>query len=456
MVALAFTLAAAAADADKLDKDAERWLRQVHLLILPDEEATFRALRHAADRKEFERVFWARRDPVPATEANEREAAFARARARADELFALGGRKGSETGCGQVLALLGEPLEVEGRELEVRFDSVAAMREGARRPEVWTYRSRPGDAIEFTGGELRLAFDEECRFDEGGRTLDDLRRIARARVVRPELGHRGTSVGRALLASPRADFPLVLEPKLLLRTQRGEGYVAGLVRADRSGLRGPDGAAAPALAGTVVAQAIDAAGRPSPAVERAVRAAAAADGTFTTSYGLTLKPGRYTLTVGLVAGEKASVTSRALEVPDYDAPGLKLGSLVVYTPAAEASPPDAAGPYAAFTVGPLRLQPHPGNVFERSDALLAVCPLYGGQPDASTRKPSLRARFTFLRDERPVARGEEETFDTPMAVASIGPVPLATFAPGRYVARVEVTDTVAGTSQTQDTAFEIR
>jgi len=55
-----------------------------------------------------------------------------------------------------------------------------------------------------------------------------------------------------------------------------------------------------------------------------------------------------------------------------------------------------------------------------------------------------------------VARGEEETFDTPMAVASIGPVPLATFAPGRYVARVEVTDTVAGTSQTQDTAFEIR
>ncbi len=43
-------LASAAGAAEKLDKAAERWLKDVGLLILPDEEATYRALKDAADR----------------------------------------------------------------------------------------------------------------------------------------------------------------------------------------------------------------------------------------------------------------------------------------------------------------------------------------------------------------------------------------------------------------------
>src|SRR5258708_4184356 len=72
-----------------LDKGALRWLRQVHLLILPSEETLFRTLPAAEDRKEFERIFWARRDPSPATPKNEWEEAFTRAQARADDLFTL-------------------------------------------------------------------------------------------------------------------------------------------------------------------------------------------------------------------------------------------------------------------------------------------------------------------------------------------------------------------------------
>ena len=147
LLAIAWWLAGPA----KLDNDTERWLKQVHLLMLPDEEAVFRGLEDAADRKEFERIFWARRDPDPSTAANELQGMVSRAWAAADARFPSPGRKGSESGCGQVLALLGEPLEVEGREMKTRFESLPAMREGARRPEVWTYRSRPGDAVELTG-----------------------------------------------------------------------------------------------------------------------------------------------------------------------------------------------------------------------------------------------------------------------------------------------------------------
>lgn len=106
--------------------------------------------------------------------------------------------------------------------------------------------------------------------------------------------------------------------------------------------------------------------------------------------------------------------------------------------------------------GARRLRPRFGNVLAKADSLHAVCVIYGGQPDAATGKPSLRARLSFDKDGRPVAMGQPETFDTASAVVSVGPVPLADFAPGRYVARVEAIDLVAGKSGTQETAFEIR
>src|SRR6185369_14055148 len=197
-------------------------LRDVRLLVLPEEDALYAQLKDPADRAEFERIFWARRDPDPTTPANELQAAVARARTTADARFTRPGLRGADTDCGQLFVLLGEPTEAIGRETNVHFDAVQTMR-GARRPEVWIYRSRPGDAVAFTAGELRVSLDEECRFAEGARVREDLLRVARSRVVRPRLGYAKTADGhlvrledmRAALAAPaapaattRADFPL--------------------------------------------------------------------------------------------------------------------------------------------------------------------------------------------------------------------------------------------------------
>jgi hypothetical protein len=299
---------------------------------------------------------------------------------------------------------------------------------------------------------------------------EDLLRVARSRVVQPGLAYAKTPDGHlarledaraALAAAPapahavttRADFPLTIEPKLLLRTATGEAYAAGLLRADL-GLGGRNGAPPPPVAATVIVQADDESGRVPPRFERPVRGSVGPDGAFVASYGVPLKPGRYLLRVTLLAGDKASLVTTNVDVPDYDAPGLKLGSLLVY-PEGGDSPPDVQGPYSAFTVGALRLHPRLGNVFTTADALHAVCVLYGGQADAATGKVSLRARLSFSKDGRPVATGQPETFDTASAVVSVGPVPLAGFAPGRYVASVEAIDLVSGKSETQETAFEI-
>jgi GWxTD domain-containing protein len=463
--------------ADKgLDKAAEKWLREVHLLILPEEEGLFRALLTTEDRKEFQRIFWARRDPDPSTPKNEMEEALVKGRSRADDLFTSPNERGGETGCGQVFLLLGDPLEVQGieqrgtqgRGAREKFDSLQPMRDGARPPEVWVYRSKAGDPVGFTGGELRIPFDDACRFSEGGRILDDLRLIARSRVVRPALDYRTSADGHlvpleALLKAQSAsgsapiagatDFPVALEPKLLLRTQTGVAYAAGLVRADLAAAKVASGPGP--VTGVVSAEATPVSG-PAIKAQRAFSATAAADGSLIASYGLPLKPGQYALRIGVsLSGGKSSSATVPLEVPDFEAPGLHVAPLVLY-PDEPSSPADPKDPYSALTVGSLRLRPRFGDAFKVSDALQVVSVLSGGKTDPATGKASLHARFTVMKDGKQVAKGDDQAFETSNAVASIGPVPLAGYSLGRYVVRLEVKDGAAGTSVTEERPFEIK
>jgi GWxTD domain-containing protein len=478
-----------------LDKEAEAWLRQVHLLIVPDEERIFRQLRDKEDRVEFQKIFWARRDPDPATPRNEFQESMIRAQARADELFTTSGRKGSQSGCGQVQALLGEPDEVRsttieagsrvtgnprgagtvsgGRDVRGQYDSMRELQEGSRRPEVWVYKSRTSWTIPLPGGEAQIEMDDACRFAEGTRLMAELARVAETRITRPDLGYRigpsgrlvrleellhRESPGRALLRAPRTDFPIAVEPKLQLRSQSGGGYAAGLVRGEAAGLSVEEGPAGRSVSLVVVAQASDEAGTPALVSEREVVVPVAADGSFLVSFGLALKPGRYTLAVGCIdpKGERGSAVSLPFEMLDFGSPDLSVSPLLAFPAVEGPKAPTGQGPFAAFALGSMRLQPRFGNVFSKADAIELVAVLYNAALDPATDKAALRASFSLLKDSRPVARGQDQTFDTPTAVASVGPIPLASFEAGRYLARVTVTDEIAKRSAVRETAFEIR
>jgi GWxTD domain-containing protein len=475
--------------------DTRRFPKLAHTLLLPDEEALLKELKDDKDRRELQKIFWARRDPTPGTPANEFEDNVRAVWKHADGLFEYPNQKGSETGCGQVLVLLGRPEEVrgkgdvprqpsvdvtgrEGRELPAApgpgrpFDNMAYLREGStREPETWVYRDRPGLPYHFTGAELKVAFDSECRFAEGGILAEDLHRAAAALVTRPDLAYSRGSDGRlvplaaaaaaspgmsgaarALLAVPRTDFPLAAESKLLMRAPKGEAYLAGLVRASA----GATGATPVRL--SLAAQAADASGQAVASAARETNVRPEADGSLVASWGLSLKPGRYKVTVAaLLEADRGSASTIDVEVPDFGGAALAASPLVVYPdePAAGGGP-DARDPYAAMQLGPMRLHPRFGNVFAPSDALMVVATLYGGKVDAATGQAGLRSRFSILKDGKPVARGAEDTFTTPDAVASVGPIPLAAYAPGAYVVRLDVTDTVAKQALRQEVPFEIQ
>jgi len=498
VVSVLFLSAAAAAPVFPATRevDTKRFPRVARIFLLPDEAALLKDLKDEKDRQEFQKIFWTRRDPTPGTPANEFQDNVLTAWTRADDAFSYPGRKGSETGCGQVFALLGRPEEIlplgqsraprastADRAQEAgtsatktppagpgpQFDNMAYLREGStRNPEAWIYRDRPGIPYHFSGAELRVEFDAECGYAEGGGILgENLRNAAAAFVTRPDLdytrgadGHlaplaaaaastAATSGARALLASPRTDFPLTAELKLVTRAPKGEAYAAGLVSAPAPSPSGPSRL-------SIAAQAVDAGGQTVASTPRDV-VAAVADGVAVGSWGLALKPGRYKLTVAAALPDgKGSVSDLDLEVPDLEGSALVASPLVLYPDEPAAGKPDPRDPLAAFQVGGQVLRPRPGNAFTAKDALMVLAGVYGGKPDPATGQASLRSRFTILKDGKPVARGAEDAFTTKDAVASVGPIPLTGFAPGAYVVRLDVNDTVAKQTLRQEAPLTIK
>src|SRR5512135_714738 len=101
------------AAAQKLDKDDKKFLDDVRPILLPDEEKTFKGLKDRADRLEFQKIFWARRDADLATPENQFQEEYAKRRAEADQKFRAAAQVGSSTDCGRTLILLGKPDEVQ-------------------------------------------------------------------------------------------------------------------------------------------------------------------------------------------------------------------------------------------------------------------------------------------------------------------------------------------------------
>jgi GWxTD domain-containing protein len=468
-------LAAPAPGTDKADGESRKWLDGVRPILLPEEEKIYKGLEDRAEREEFQKIFWARRDPDLETPTNEYQVEYEKARVEADLSFKVGVTPGSLTDCGRVLILLGPPDRVEkvdwgekpGRTL-VHVDDLADARLRAT-PERWTFKDRP--ALAFAGGQMQIDFDEHCLAPRDARLEGLWHRLAARLVVNPGLGYRPGADGRlvtladqlprptllaALLRAPRQDFPVAARPTVFLKSTGGATYVAGLLRLEpgsvtvqevegRSLARVQVGLRALAEDGTLAASR-----------ERAGAGGLQPDGGFVVSYGVALRPGRYTLNVGVLdAGtDKGGVASQPLTVPDFATGGLALSPVIVLRDIRE-QPPDGDDPLADFQLGPMRYVPRYANVFAATDTVTLLAFVYNAKADEAG-KAAITVSFAIMKDGRPVARAEDQRFDTPGAAPSVGPVPLEGFEPGLYVAQVKVRDDLAGNDLVQEASFEVR
>jgi GWxTD domain-containing protein len=462
-------LGPARATADNLDKADRKWLDEVRPLILPDEEKLFKDLEDKADRDEFRKIFWARRDPDLKAPGNPFEEKYEKARAEADRLYFTPGHAGSSTDCGRVFLLLGKPDDVQSMP--------GAVGTGLHPPAVWVYRDRPGQT--FTGGEARIAFDSECR---GNANLDDvLQRIAASKVVQPQLEYRRGPHGhlvkledllpkesppQALVEAPREDFPLDIDLSYL-RASEGQTGVLGLVRG-----QAPDAPVEERKGRKVLDVMVLASAPPPPGwTERKEAADVRPDGSFVASFGLILKPGTYDLKAGALVEKtsRGSIVSRTIEVPDLsgvetEADGstrtvATIGSILFLRdikdlPAGTTS--DPTDPYSAFQLGSEQLIPYFGRELRPSDTVIFLYFVYGLEVDPQTQKADAIAALSILKEgHRAVARARDYPITTAMGSTSVGPVPLAAYKPGSYVVQLKVTDRLAKKTVVKNERFTI-
>jgi len=463
--------------AGALDKDGKKWLDGVAPIILPDEEKAFRNLKDKADQVEFQKIFWARRNPELESPTNEFKAEYEKARAEADAKFKGLGPAGSNTDCGKVFILLGPPDEIKKDQLTDGGNTAAGALQGPqglsrRGPETWTFKDR--GTIKFKDGQVKIQFDSDCRLPPGGHINEQLTRVAETKIAHPDLDyHPGKdghvpklvdllpkpSPARALLMEPRQDFPITAQTALILKSPGGASYFAGLLRADAQTLNIPESGGKRIVKAIVGAQAMDESGKVVAYKEREV-AAEVTDGAFVASYGLALRPGKYTLKVGALIpdgkGGKGSAASLPVELPDYYNGEFATSKVLLFKDMQEGVTPDPQDPYAAFSLGPVRLIPRYGNVFSQKDSLTLLAIIYNPKVNETSGKPSTVATFSILKDGQPLAKGEDQASDSEAPTPSVGPVPLEKFAPGRYVARLKVQDNVAKKEFVEETPFEVK
>jgi len=457
LIALA---APSTARAQKLDKEDKKWLEVARPLMTPDEEKTYRRLKNKSDRVEFQKIFWARRDPNLETPENEFQADYMKAYADAEQ-FKVPGRRGSETDCGRIFLLLGKPDDVKKEQIGVNPAS--------RSPETWTYRDRPGQT--FVDGKAEIGLDETCSLPPGARLMEQLNRVAEARVAQPNIGYKVAKDGRlvkladqlpkpsaaqALLKTPRQDFKMEAQAGYL-KVQGGGVALVGLVRGDASGLAVEEVAGKKTAKLVIAANLTTADGKVAGFAEEPT-VAEVKDGHFVASFRISAKPEKHTLRAGAI--EEKSGKGSLAEIP-VDIPNLNTGevsaTLLVLEDLQEVETPDPRHPYAAFALANAQLIPRFGGVFTKAEAASFFYQVYDLKTDEAGKASGV-ASVAMMKDvsRTIVAKAPDFTIETPVGGNYVGPIPLAKYEPGKYIVQLKVRDTVAQKDLTQEVSFEVK
>jgi hypothetical protein len=263
---------------------------------------------------------------------------------------------------------------------------------------------------------------------------------------------------QALLKAPRQDFPVAAQFSFVGVAGGGGTALLGLVRADAAALTAADQGGKKVASLTVGAQALDAGGKPAAFDEREEAGSVQADGGVLLSYRMVVKPGKYTVRSGVLdKGGKGSVAEMPVDVPD-----LQTGDLVaqiMLLRGVEDIPEntvDPNHPMSGFAMAKARLEPFFGNQLAKSDPLNIFFQFYGAKLDEATGKGAVTVNVTLLRGVRPVANAPEQPFDIPIGGSIVGPIPMESYQPGSYTARVRVNDRVAQKEIVKEINFELK
>jgi GWxTD domain-containing protein len=149
----------------------QRWLNEeVPYIITDRERADFKGLQTDADRDQFIKAFWERRNPTPGTPRNEYKEEHYRRIAYSNDRFSVKGFPGWKTDRGRIYIQYGPPDEIDSHPNGGRYDRPPEQGGGTTETypfEQWRYR-----LIDGIGKNVILEFVDKARSGEFRLTTD--------------------------------------------------------------------------------------------------------------------------------------------------------------------------------------------------------------------------------------------------------------------------------------------
>jgi len=184
--------------------------------------------------------------------------------------------------------------------------------------------------------------------------------------------------------------------------------------------------------------------------------------TSTHSFGMTIEPGDYRLSWGLMdkASEHMVTTNYDFTVPDYRATELAVPSVIIAN-GLEQKPDniDINTVYDTTRVGNLALSTDLDNVFGRNDSLLLLYFISGLSPDPATQQPSFEVnhRILLAGTDDSIARLPSQTLNFGGIQQEIPLAQVSQLEAGTdYEIEIHIKDLVSGNEITQRVPFHVR
>lgn len=477
-------------------------------LMTSDERKQWSAIQTDEQAKQFIDLFWARRDPTPATPENEFRTAMEERAAVADTRFSTSKVKGSATDRGKVFVALGSPTKIRrtGSEPKNTIQTPGGVG-GEESENVQSLQSySPKELWQYEQGQTKIDLGQplaefafidqyasnDWKMERVPRTdyTSIFDRVARSHLTQPNLTelptYAVTAAPAAAAAAPAATAAAVTTVNPLT-TEALRGAVASARTATKAPdtlylttgeYVTPDGEHfvpvqlwAPKSAGLAADTEVTFFGAVENAdgtqqvvsFEEPVKLTASNDDVFY-ARSLELAPGTYRATFGLAKeGKPLSVVSKPLVVKGLTAGEPGVSQLLL---ASHIYPlTEAQDPTDPFAFGGLKVVPRGNATFRTADELWYFIETRNPGKDATTGQPKMTMAITVAgtradgRKTKMIGPAQEVALQELKGVTGhygIGQaMPLATFKPGSYTITVKLTDAVLGKTYELQEPFTI-
>ena len=483
------------------------WARgPVQFLMTKEEQTAWNTVKSDAEADQFIALFWARRDPTPATSQNEFRDEFDRRVGYADQNFGNGRQRGSLTDRGKILVIFGAPTHATrtpGRSAmqppsDTTSTAVGTEAEETGEKQTWIYE---GPTAEKMFGQPKVEIQFVDRLNNKDLRLQPVRGIDLAAAqqhavtgyitqpsltsvptYQPQPASQPQPVAPAAPAAPAA-------PVTELKTPAFDAAVADAI-AGKAVAKGsvisyaefvaptgdyyvPISLYVPASAGLAADAADmvfgviqDATGKHVLAFEEPTKLTASKSD-FYVDKSINLPPGKYTAVVGVAkAGTPVIVTKTPIELNALTKESTGTSRLILSDNVYELT--DAAPVKSPFAFGKLKIVPKATMLFTNKDELNYFVEIHNPGLDTGTNLPKLQMKLDLVDAKGKTVAGAplSDAQALPLSgapgpgqYAIINGIPLNQMAKplpaGDYTLKMKIVDTISKQSYNLEQKFKI-